>query len=159
VRNCTICHHPERKDIERAILSTEKGKDIAARHGVSPHALSRHRTGHMAVEMAATMEERRTPPGTLYERLEQLYDRAVLLLNDAMVQRRPQVSLAAIKELRQLVELLGKFTGELDTRPQVNIIASPDWLRVRGVLLEVLADYPEARAAVAGRLLELEARK
>ncbi len=68
-------------------------------------------------------------------------------------------ALAVLKELRSLLELLGKATGELDTRPVtvVNLMQAPEWLAVRAVVLSALAAYPDARAVVAGRLLELEA--
>jgi hypothetical protein len=47
----------------------------------------------------------------------------------------------------------------VDDRPQVtlNLMASPKWLAVRDVILSALMAYPDARALVSGRLLELEA--
>jgi hypothetical protein len=40
----------------------------------------------------------------------------------------------------------------------VNIISSPDWIAVRAIVGELLADLaPERRAVFAARLLELEA--
>lgn len=59
--------------------------------------------------------------------------------------------------LRQQTELLAKLLGELNDQPQINVLVAPEWLQVRAVLLEALTPYPEARAAVAGRLLTLEA--
>lgn len=56
------------------------------------------------------------------------------------------------------MELLAKLTGELDERPQVNVLnvsASPEWLGIQSSMLEALAPYPEARTAVAGALTDL----
>ena len=71
---------------------------------------------------------------------------------------RTSQALAVVKELRACLELSGKATGELNDRPQVtvNLMASPEWLSVRDVILAALLQYPDARAAVSGRLLELE---
>ena len=67
-------------------------------------------------------------------------------------------ALTVLREIRALLELLGKATGELDTRPLtvVNLQTSPEWLAVRDVILSALMACPEARATVSGRLLELE---
>jgi hypothetical protein len=61
--------------------------------------------------------------------------------------------------LRQQTELLAKLLGELSDQPQINVLVAPEWLQVRAALLDALAAYPEARTAVAERLLVLEARK
>jgi len=68
-------------------------------------------------------------------------------------------ALNVLKERRGQHELLARLTGVLDSRPQVtvNLMASPEWLAVRGVTLSALMQYPDARAAVSGRRLELEA--
>jgi hypothetical protein len=56
------------------------------------------------------------------------------------------------------VELLAKLSGELDERPQVNILnvaASPEWLATQAAMLQALAPFPEARLAVAGALQDM----
>ena len=52
-----------------------------------------------------------------------------------------------------MIELLAKLTGELDDKPEVNIVLSPQWLTIRGAILEALEPFPEARVAVGARLL------
>lgn len=59
--------------------------------------------------------------------------------------------------LQPQIELLAKLIGELDERLQVNILVSAEWVQIRTAMLEALAPYSDARAAVAGRLTELEA--
>ncbi len=48
-------------------------------------------------------------------------------------------------------------SGELDDRPQVNVLVAPEWLAVRSAVLAALAPYPAARVAVANRLVMLDA--
>jgi hypothetical protein len=65
--------------------------------------------------------------------------------------------LKAVAQLRPSIELLAKLVGELYERAQTNVTLSPEWLAVRGALLDALGPYPEARTAVAARLVTLEA--
>lgn len=57
------------------------------------------------------------------------------------------------------LELVAKLIGQLDERPQINVLVSPEWLRVRGALTSALEGYPEARTALAGALLTIEANE
>lgn len=64
--------------------------------------------------------------------------------------------LKTAERLQGQTELLAKLMGELDERPQINVALSAEWMSVRTVLLEALNPYPDARAAVAQRLMTLE---
>lgn len=68
-----------------------------------------------------------------------------------------ELVLKTADRLRSQTELLAKLLGELDDRPQVNVLMAPEWLNVRTALLEALRPYPEARTAVAARLVALDA--
>jgi hypothetical protein len=53
--------------------------------------------------------------------------------------------------------LEGTLTGDhITQQTTVNVLASEDWLRTRGVLLATLARFPEARGAVVEALRALE---
>ena len=67
-----------------------------------------------------------------------------------------ELVLKTAARLQPQIELLAKLIGELDERPQVNIFVSPEWVAIGTAVLEPLAPYPEVRAAVAERLLQLE---
>jgi hypothetical protein len=59
-RTCTICRHPERLAIEADLRAGNPYRDIARRHNISKHALSRHRLNHLsrhtATALATTMK-------------------------------------------------------------------------------------------------------
>jgi hypothetical protein len=97
-------------------------------------------------------------PATSIERLEQLHAEAELVLRQARAGGKHSLSLAAVKELRGIIELLAKLKGELSTQPQfqLNVLQSADFQRALMVILEALAAYPEARLAVARRLQAIE---
>jgi hypothetical protein len=59
--------------------------------------------------------------------------------------------------LQATLELLAKLVGDLDERPQINVLLAPEWLQVRSELLTALWPFPEARAAVAARLQAMKA--
>ncbi|HZS09425.1 MAG TPA: hypothetical protein VFD58_31625 [Blastocatellia bacterium] len=58
--------------------------------------------------------------------------------------------------IQNQLELVAKLIGELNDQPQVNILIAPEWLTVRAALLGALTPFPEARRAVAERLLRME---
>jgi hypothetical protein len=92
---------------------------------------------------------------TALERIEDLYTRARAVLDAAESEGKASLSLAAIREARGLVETLAKITGELDERSTmqvVNVMTSPEWVAIRLAVMEELAAFPEAAAAVAARL-------
>lgn len=155
-RPCSICSHPLRAEVDAAI--SEPGSAIArvaSDFAVSPDALKRHRQNHLLPERREALrndpelgavdplEEMRT----LYHRLSELLERA---------EQEPhnwQAILAFHREARRDLELVAKLMGELDERPQVNILIAPE---ANAVIVEALAPYPEARQAVVDALAPLE---
>lgn len=51
-RPCTICQHPRRADIDKALLNRETVTSVAAQFGVSAPALFRHQARHLAELLA-----------------------------------------------------------------------------------------------------------
>lgn len=153
---CRCCGHPARDALDGALLSGVSQRAVAAKFSVSKDSVRRHAASHMS----AALQRFRTAQAdagvqTAAERLEDLYQRASRVLDSAEAQGQAALSLAAVRELRGLVELLAKITGELDDRPSVtvNLTASPEWQHLQGVILAALARFPDAREAVAGALL------
>jgi hypothetical protein len=227
-RTCTICSHPERAEIDKALVAAEESlRTIADRWAISKTALIRHKADHLpqrlvaakataeiadglevmdelrrcfervnllfdacdrwlrdaddptrydigprAEELRVTFEEERPGPAgkrstvrrkaTLAELLAEVNDshrspvRTVTMVETKHADPRELVLKTAAR-LQPQIELLARLIGELDERPQMNILVSPEWITVRTAVLETLAPHPEARAAVAGRLLQLEA--
>jgi hypothetical protein len=93
------------------------------------------------------------------DRLEDLYGRARAVLESAEAEGRHPIALQAVRELRGIVELLARLTGELDSRPDVvvNITTTSEWIAVQTVILTALDPYPDARLAVAEALAPLGA--
>ena len=153
---CTVCQHPSRSAVEQALVSGRSNTSIGSEFGLSKDAVRRHRDRHLAPVMRGAMGSREGRAGrTAVDRMEDLYGRAEALLTSFEEGNRGALALGALKELRGIVELLAKLTGELDERPQVtiNLAASPEWQQVQAIILQALAAHPEARQAVAGALM------
>lgn len=160
-RACSICSHEDRQAIDEALVSGTGYRNLAERFSVSLAALSRHRNEHVSAALQAVVVEReREAAGSLLDRVESLIGRTEALLSSAEATGKVAQALGAVRELRALLELLGKASGELkpDGLVQVlNVQTSPEWLAIRQAVLLALAPHPEARVAVAGALAELEA--
>jgi hypothetical protein len=222
-RTCTICSHPERNEIDKALVAAEEPlRTIADRWTVSKTALIRHKAEHLpqrlvaaksavekanglevmdelrrclervnllfdacdrwlrdaddptrydigprAEELRVTYEEER-PDGRTVKRKATLAEllaevngsdrspaRTVTMVETKHADPRELVLKTAAR-LQPQIELLARLIGELDERPRVNIFVSPEWVAIGTAVLEPLAPYPEVRAAVAERLLQLE---
>jgi hypothetical protein len=68
-----------------------------------------------------------------------------------------ELVLKTAQQLTGQTQLLAKLMGQLDERPQINVLMAPEWLQVRAALLTALAPYAEARQAVAAALVSIEA--
>jgi hypothetical protein len=97
-------------------------------------------------------------PATALDRLEDLYGRAVTVLERAEDAGNTAQQLGAIREARGLVETIARVTGELREAPAVavNVLASPDVARLTVALMTALSPFPAARIAAAEALDDLE---
>ena len=169
-RRCTICHHKDRAEIEKALVHGEPFRDIAARFGTSPSAAHRHKTSHLAAHLAKAYETALVTPAVEIAReaeahkardLGQAIDVAAQLrainvacleiLQKSRAEGKPSISLGAVDRIHRQLELQAKLLGELtEPGPQVNVLIAPEWHEVRVTVLQALQPFPEARAAVAG---------
>lgn len=159
---CSICTHEARDTIDEGLVSGVPYSKLAVTHGVGQTSLSRHRNRHLSPALAQLQAQGRPLEeqyASALSRLEGLYTRAERILDVAEGKGAASTSLAAIRELRTIVELLARVTGELDERPVINLITAPDWVALRAAVLDALADDPEARARVVARVLEVEGRE
>src|SRR5688500_18113467 len=116
-------------------------------------AVQRHAAEHVPETLAKAHEAAEAANAdSLLGQVRSLQARALAILDRAEADGQLMPALAAIRETRGCLELLGKLMGELDERPQVNVLVAPEWLALRGTILAALSPFPEARAAVAARL-------
>jgi hypothetical protein len=153
-RTCSVCNHDEVHAINVGLVAREPYRAIALRYGISKDALKRHAQEHipkMLVEARKAVE--RADADDLLDRVEALQTRTLVILEASENSGELRTALGAIREARANLELLAKLLGELDERPQVNILIAPE---VQQVILQALDPHPEARHDVADALASLE---
>lgn len=157
-RVCTICTNENRAEIDQAIVAGTPLRDIARHNAVGKDALMRHKSDHLPASLvqAAGAVEAKNALNVL-DQLRAINDTTRAILTDAREAKDGELALKAIDRIQRQIELQAKLLGDIDDRPQVNVLVMPEWITVRAVLITALAPFPDARAAVASRLLELEA--
>jgi len=156
-RTCTICMHPDREAIDAALVAGEPYRGIAQRYAASPDAVFRHRSDHVTATLVRAADAAEVARAdSLLGQLGELRADARRIGGKAEALGELKTALAGVRELVRIVELTAKLVGELDERPVVNVLVAPEWLAVRSELLDALRGYPDARQAVAARLVALE---
>lgn len=155
-RPCTICTHPQREAIDRALAAgTESNVAIAAKFGVTERSLRRHAETHLPKALVKAQEAREVAQADdLLAQVKRLQIVTMNILRIAYDAQDLRTALQAVGQARQNLELVGRIVGELEAeRVQVAVLVqSPDWQRVRGMILDALAPYPDARLAVVEAL-------
>ena len=150
-RVCTVCAHPQRGEIDRLLVGgTALYRNIAERFGLSVAALFRHRTDHLpaALVQAAGAEEVKQALDVV-QQLKAINGAALRVLRDAQAAGEGELVLKAVDRVCRQIELQAKLLGDLDDRPVVNVLVTPEWVALRGRIVAALAPYPKARLALA----------
>jgi hypothetical protein len=146
----------DREAIDRALVEGKSYRDVARQFGSTKDSMSRHHKGHLSAAMVRVAQRREERGAeTALNRLEHLYQKADRVLDAAEEAGSTGIQLAAIRELRGIVETLARVTGEL--RPEtsgvtVNLLSSPEIALYIGIVREVFGDQPERLAIIAQRL-------
>lgn len=155
-RPCTVCAHPDRDAIDRALVAGEPNRRIAARRAVSEQAVRRHKDDHLPAHLArAHAADAEADADDLLARLRSLNRETADVLREAKGAKDHELRLKAIARAEKQIELEGRLLGELRDGATVNVLVAPEWVAARAALLDALRPYPEARVAVAEALAAL----
>jgi len=148
-RACTVCTHPGLEAINRALVEGTPNRRIASHYDVTERAVRNHKANHLPTKLVmAQSAEEVAQADDLLEQVRDLQAKALGILSKAEEAGELRTALSAIREARGNLELLAKLLGELDERPQLNILISPEWLELRAVIVGALEPYSDARGAV-----------
>jgi len=150
-RNCTICEHPEREEIDRALVGDASNRSIASLYDVSEAAVRRHKSKHLPGKLALAHEAVEVAQADdLLADVRSLQARTLSILEAAEATRQLPTALRAIKEARSNVELLAKLVGELQSNElaqqnvQINVVYEDE--RRQKVIAE-LEEFEQSRRA------------
>ena len=128
-------------------------RTIADHFGLSHQAIMRHHDDHLPAALAKAQEQEDVRRAIDHvAQLKAINSATLGILRDARQVGDHDLALRAIDRVQRQIELQAKLIGELDDRPQVNLLVAPQWLELRVQILVALQPYPEARLAVAEAL-------
>jgi hypothetical protein len=157
-RPCRVCRHPRRAEIDQALISHDMPRlSLAAKFDISKQSLDRHLKNHlsgaaMAAGAAAVIADAAAHGETLAETAHALLGKARDLLAKAERDGDYKVALMGVREASRCCDLIGRLQGDLSSSVTLNITAAPVVIQLQTVVLTALADFPDARAAVAHAL-------
>ena len=135
-------------------------RGIAGRTGTTASALHRHKLQHLPGRVSEELQRQQlvapdaeaevARESSLLDQLNDLGARAQAILERAEASDRLPTALQAIKEIRGILELLAKITGDVK-QTHVNIHLHPEVVQLQALILSAVDPYPEARA----RLIEV----
>ena len=164
-RRCTVCEHPARAAIDRALVGgSGSNRRIASHYGLVETSVRRHAARHLHLALARAHEaQEMARADDLLGQMRHLQARALAILTAAEGKGDLRTALGAIREARANLELLARIVGELTAHETggAGAVLTPDvhaaWRGLEQRVLAALAPYPEARARVAGALTSGEA--
>lgn len=133
---CSVCEHPEARNIATALLAGASVRDVAQRYGLTKSTVARHHRLHLLPKLTPAES---APPAqlqaiedhgisqTVLGAVHDLHRRTLALLTQAEAASDRPSAARLIGEARRNLELVGRLTGELDgpTAPQsgsVNVV-------------------------------------
>lgn len=152
-QTCTVCKHPKRREIDKAIVAGAALRDIAGRFDLTKSSVERHKADDLPqVLVEAAKEEDKRHAIDIYQQLKAINGACLSILKQAREEGANVTALQAVDRLHRQIELQARLLGDLDDRPQINILMSPVWITIRAALMDALHEFPSARAAVAQAL-------
>jgi hypothetical protein len=150
---CTICASPHRADIDRGLIRGESMRSLAARYGTGRESIRRHRQDHLSeLLLRAYDADEQARAGGLLADIERIRASAFDLLDHAERAHDWRARVAAIRECRENVRILGELHGSLEAsraNVQINLVTSAEWVALKGVIITALREHPGALEAVS----------
>jgi hypothetical protein len=111
---CTVCNHPSRPEIDRALIDGVPLRTLAAAHGLSTSALFRH-TRHLRHQLVLQQRQAdQSQASAFLEKLELLEVRLDRLFRKAEESRSLHVSLGCLQESLRVLALREKIRHSLE---------------------------------------------
>jgi hypothetical protein len=167
-----ILDHPDRARIEYDLARGVPVRALSRKYEINIFALYRFRKKLPPQLRAAAMAQRLkagadladlklSESESILQNLALLRARLFLNLDAAMEANDPRLATYVSDAIGRNIALTARYLGEFsvhENRAAINILISEDYLSLRTDLLRALANFPEARRAVAAALHEREAR-
>lgn len=148
-RPCTVCEHPDRDAIDDDIRCGRRYRAIASRYGLASHEnVRRHAHSHLTPIPAPPSAPPITDPSWLASELHSLNERLHRWVDAFEDAGKPNEALKAASEIRKVLELVGRISGQIDDRiviiqaAQVDLVGRVLDRTLDELLADVAADVP-----------------
>jgi len=149
-RQCSVCAHVSLHAINKALVAGGSLRDIAGQFRLSKSAVERHAAEHLPKLLTQAKAEADVAHALdVVAQLKTINGAALTVLRDARTAQDGDLALKAIDRIHRQIELQAKLLGDLDERPVVNVLVSPEWHALRSRIVVALAPHPAARLALA----------
>lgn len=116
-RNCRVCSHTKRQEIEVALLSSQSVREISALFRVSEDSLQRHKQSHLSDKLAKAHEAKEVLDAhSLLREMSELRDKLSRGLDAAEQSGSAGGVVAFGRELRNTLEAYFKITDRMAER-------------------------------------------
>jgi hypothetical protein len=113
-RKCSACESDHLKEIDSLLINNESNRFIATRFNLTPAAVQRHKTNHLPVLLVkAKAAETVAHADKLIDQVQDLLERATRLADQAEKSKNLTAALTGVREIRGVLELIGRINGEL----------------------------------------------
>jgi signal transduction protein with GAF and PtsI domain len=148
-RPCTICSHEASWQIDLDLVRRVAYRTVAHHHGVSVDALKRHVKEHLPERLLRSQEVQDVADADLIKReLESEKADISRLKSKAEEDQDYRTALMACDKGLKALELQAKLAQLIAEGATVNLYSNPQWVEIRGVIVQALSPFPEARNAV-----------
>ena len=157
IGSCVVCERPDRERIDAVLAKGGKVAPVAREFNVARVTLSRHQKRcKPRVALSATVDVPPIPPaaeGVLEPRslteLREIHNAALEVFRTAQTGLDSRGVAMILPQLRRNLELREKLEEKAATAPVFDALRDEEITRIRDRVIGVLADFPDARDAVA----------
>ena len=111
---CKICTHPQRLEIDRALVSGQSKATIARTFGVSECSLSNHAANHLSRQLVTAYEARSANENLdLMNRIDKMINNAETIFQRNFDEKKDYLALQALNSQKGIIELLAKISAYL----------------------------------------------
>jgi hypothetical protein len=139
-RKCLVCESQETRNIDEMLVNRVSISEISRTFKIPYHSIDRHKKNHVSKTLTkAKHAEEVTAATSLLGRVERIMARCESIAEAATRERDWSPAIAASRELRGCLELLGRLSGELQSGTNLAVriingqparmvaIGSPEW--------------------------------
>ena len=172
-RRCTVCLHPKRTKVDKALVANRTYRSIADEYGLSEAALKRHKKTHLPARLAKAHQAAEKTEATrlvnhrreleaednrealdIIQQLRAVNAACLEVLKRARADGQDSTLLRAVDRIHRQIEIQARLLGQIQDGQTVNVLVMPEWHELRQLIIDALRPYPEARADVV-RVLKL----